>query len=112
MSDITFNKFEIEVPKYLPIIVLEVYPGYPQYICITDSGLSLASGDILVTSANSKAGSWKIFITEHEYVEDLFDSYVIIQVTPVTNYYSLWHVEDFVDIGDELKLLGNAHEEK
>jgi hypothetical protein len=114
MSDYKFNHFEVtlEAKYYLPIIVEEVY-NFRQALRVTDSGLSLSAGDVLVSSINSKGGlSTQLFVTEVDYTEDLFENYVLIDVSLVTNLAGMHHVSDMIGIGDELKLFGNAHGEK
>ena len=103
-----------EVSKiYLPIIVQGVAQGYPQVAHITDPGYDLVAGDILVTdSRNSKHGSWKLHVQEVAYIEDLFESYFEVQLQAVTPDASLWHIKDFVKVGDELKLLKDATTKK
>jgi hypothetical protein len=108
MSDITFDKFHVHIDAkyYLPIIIEEVY-NFRQCIRVTDAGMKLSAGDVLITSANSRMGSFKLFVTEVMYMEDLFEDFVLLDISPVTGQGSIWHVSDFVEIGDELKLLGN-----
>jgi len=98
---------------YLPIIVETVAQGYPQVAHITDPGFEIVQGDILVTdSKNSKHGSWNLHVQEVAYIEDLFEDYIEVQLQAVTANASLWHIKDFIKVGDELKLLMHARPEK
>jgi len=94
--------------EYVPIIVEAICnDGYS--IQVSDSGVKLAVGDILVTSAVHKAGSWQLYVTEVVCLSDLFEDLIILDISAVTNTTSLWAVKDLLDIGDELKLLASAH---
>lgn len=108
MSDITFNRFEVTMNEpYYPIIVEDVY-NFRNAVRVTDAGMRLSVGDVLVTSSHSKAGmSSQLHVTEVEYVEDLFEDFVLLDISPIVNI-NAQHVSDIVSIGDELKLLGNT----
>jgi hypothetical protein len=109
MSDITFDYFQITQKSkyYLPIIVEEIY-SFRNAVRVTDAGMRLSVGDVLVTSSHSKAGiSSQLYVTEVEYVEDLFEDFILLDISSIRNINSHGHISDLVSIGDELKLLIN-----
>jgi hypothetical protein len=105
-----FWQSDTTVLNYVPIIVAGICNG-GYSIVVTESSIHLDKGDILLTSADHKAGSWKMHVNEVSYINDIFEDYIILEISAVTNTDTLWMVKDFVKVGDELKLLGNAARE-
>ena len=105
-----FWQSDTTVLKYIPIIVEAIYDDGCS-LQLSDSTTHVAKGDILVTSANHKLGSWKLMVTEISYFNDIFEDYIILKVVIVTTNGSMFKVKDFIEVGDELKILGNGARE-
>jgi len=98
----------IPIDTYLPIIVKAICnDGHS--IIVSDISLPITTGDILVTSAKKPNGSWNLHVTDVVHISDIFEDYLILDISAINNAMLLWAVKDFVNIGDELKILGNAH---
>ena len=105
-----FWQSDTTVLNYTPIIAEAIYDDGCS-LQVSDSTRHLTKGDIIVTSAKHKSGSWKLMITDVSYHNDIFETYIILKVRIVTTNGTMWKVKDFIEVGDELKILENAARE-
>ena len=91
--------------EYLPIIILDIHTGFSNQIVITDR-YDVAKKDLLCRSDGTK-----VLIEDVRLMEDLFESYLVLDVYVISNAGGNVHTLDVLNIGDELKLLGSTYEE-
>jgi len=92
----------IEYKYFLPMLVRELYINKEGIIVVTtDPCIALRKNDILCTTTTPEL----FLVNELEYITDLFEDYIVINIIPITNRQS---VNKSIKVNTEFKLYAHA----
>jgi hypothetical protein len=87
---------------FLPMLVRELYINKEGIIVVTtDPCIALRKNDILITITTQEL----FLVNALEYITDLFEDYIVINIIPITNRQS---VNKSIKVNTEFKLYANA----